>query len=111
MNLTFIELPPFERFRDENLTDEDYQELQKELLQNPEKGNVIQGLGGLRKLRIADGKSNKGKRTGNRAIYYYYQTESQIYLVTAYAKNEQTDLTNEQRKILLTMIEHIKTKL
>ncbi|WP_236966819.1 hypothetical protein [Mannheimia varigena] len=38
MNLTFIELPPFERFRDENLTDEDYRVFQNELLDNPEKG-------------------------------------------------------------------------
>ncbi|MDY6216369.1 type II toxin-antitoxin system RelE/ParE family toxin [Actinobacillus porcinus] len=111
MNLTFIELPPFERFRTENLTDEEYRSFQNELLENPEKGEVIQGLKGLRKIRIADNKRNKGKRGGARVIYYYFQTKSQIFLIMAYGKNEQTDITPEQHKALVTIIERIKTKL
>lgn len=111
MNLTFIELPPFERFRTEHLTDEEYRSFQNELLENPEKGEVIQGLKGLRKIRIADNKRNKGKRGGTRVIYYYFQTKSQLFLIMAYGKNEQTDITPEQHKALVTIIERIKTKL
>lgn len=111
MNLSFIELPPFERFRAENLTDEEYRSLQNELLENPEKGDVIQGLKGLRKIRIADSKRNKGKRGGARVVYYYFQTASQIFLIMAYGKNEQTDLTQEQQKSLIAIIERIKAKL
>ncbi|AHG76309.1 Toxin HigB-2 [Mannheimia varigena USDA-ARS-USMARC-1296] len=109
MNLTFIELPPFERFRDENLTDEDYRAFQNELLDNPETGDLIQGLNGLRKIRLADSKRNKGKRGGIRAIYYYFISRDQVYLVTAYGKDKQEDLTTEQRKSLSAIIDLIKT--
>ncbi|MEG9487036.1 toxin [Mannheimia indoligenes] len=109
MNLNFIELPPFERFRDENLTDEDYRAFQNELLDNPEKGDLIQGLNGLRKIRMSDSKRNKGKRGGIRAIYYYFISRDQIYLVSAYGKDRQEDLTTEQRKSLSSIIDLIKT--
>ncbi|QIM62051.1 toxin [Pasteurellaceae bacterium Orientalotternb1] len=110
MNLTFVELPPFIRFRDEHLNDDEYRAIQTELLENPEKGDVIQGLGGLRKIRIAQGKSNKGKQGGARAIYFYYVSKDRIYFVTAYGKNKQADLTNEQRKVLSSIVELIKAE-
>lgn len=64
---------------------------------------------GLRKIRLADSKRNKGKRGGIRAIYYYFISREQIYLVTAYGKDKQEDLTNEQRKSLSAIIDLIKT--
>lgn len=111
MKLTFLELPPFERFRAEYLTDEEYRTLQNELLQNPEKGDLMQGMAGLRKIRVSSEKSNKGKRSGYRVIYYYFLNESQIFFISAYSKNQQTDLTNEQRKAFLAIVERIKSKL
>lgn len=108
LNLTFIELPPFQRFRDENLTDEEYRGFQNELLSHPEKGDLIQGLNGLRKIRLADNKRNKGKRGGIRVIYYYFVSKEQIYLVTAYGKDKQEDLTTEQRKSLSAIIDFVK---
>lgn len=108
MKLTFIELPPFERFRTENLSDDDYRAFQNELLENPEKGDLIQGLGGLRKIRIADKFRQKGKRGGIRAIYYYYVSREQIYLLAAYGKDQQQDLNETQRKNLLVILERIK---
>lgn len=54
MNLTFIELTPFAKYRAEFMDDEEYRVFQNELLENPEKGDVIKGLNGLRKIRIAD---------------------------------------------------------
>ena len=69
MNLTFIELTPFAKYRAEFMDDEEYRVFQNELLENPEKGDVIKGLNGLRKIRIADSTRNKGKRGGARAIY------------------------------------------
>ncbi|PJG86440.1 toxin [Conservatibacter flavescens] len=109
MKLTFIELPPFQRYRTEFLDDEAYRLFQNELLENPEKGDLIQGLGGLRKVRISDNNRNKGKRGGARVIYYYVVNRDQIFLITAYGKHKQTDLTTEQRKALLSLIETIKT--
>lgn len=100
MNLTFVELTPFSKYRSEFMTDEEYRLIQNELLENPEKGDVIQGLHGLRKVRIADNSRNKGKRGGARVVYLYTVVRNRIYLITAYGKGKKTDLSNEERKIL-----------
>lgn len=68
MQALFKELPPFERVRTDYLTDDAYRQLQQTLLVNPEAGDVIEGTGGLRKLRQADPKRGKGKRGGLRMI-------------------------------------------
>ena len=69
MKAIFIELPPFERHRQGYLNDENFRAFQKMLMDNPEAGDVIEGTGGLRKLRYADEKRGKGKRGGLRVIY------------------------------------------
>lgn len=108
MNLLFVELSFFAKYRTQHLTDKEYRTLQNELLSTPEKGDLMQGLGGLRKIRIADSKRNKGKRGGARVIYYYYTTKETIYFLTAYNKDEMSDLNNEERKALKTLVELIK---
>jgi mRNA-degrading endonuclease RelE of RelBE toxin-antitoxin system len=52
---------------------------------------VIQGTGGLRKIRSSS--KGSGKRGGVRIIYYYFDIFNRFYLLTLYAKNEITDLT------------------
>jgi hypothetical protein len=69
MKAVFVELPPFERQRNNYLDDNEFKSLQSFLLRNPEAGAVIEGTGGLRKLRHADPQRNKGKRGGLRVIY------------------------------------------
>lgn len=108
MKATFIELPPFERHRQEYLDDDDFKALQQELMQNPEAGDVITGTGGLRKLRFADKKRGKGKRGGLRVIYYWWTSADQFWLFTLYNKDEASDLSAEERKILADLL---KTKL
>ena len=65
----FVESSIFEKNRTNYLSDEEYRQLQNELLKTPTKGDVIQGTGGLRKVRVAS--KGKGKRGGARVIYYY----------------------------------------
>lgn len=60
----FVELPPFERSREDYLDDDEYLKLQIELIKNPNAGDVIQGASGLRKLRYGDKKRGKGKKGG-----------------------------------------------
>jgi len=62
MDAIFIELPIFSKLRENYLDDDGYRELQILLIQNPIAGDVIQGTGGLRKLRFVDHLRNKGKR-------------------------------------------------
>jgi hypothetical protein len=54
MKALFVELPAFERYRQEYLSDEAYRGLQNEMLKAPEAGDVIMGTGGLRKIRHGD---------------------------------------------------------
>ncbi|MEA1892309.1 MAG: hypothetical protein U9N33_06305 [Campylobacterota bacterium] len=82
----------------ELLSDEQYVELQNYLVENPNSGDVIQGSGGLRKLRWKLLKS--GKSGGLRNIYYHYEDKHQIYMIYVYQKSKQTDLTSDQIKLL-----------
>jgi hypothetical protein len=69
---------------------------------NPGAGDVIPGLSGLRKLRFALGR--KGKSGGGRAIYFQMIADDVAILLLAYAKNEQSDLTHDQRRALLAIL-------
>ena len=85
------------------LNDEEYRKLQNELILNPGKGKIIRGSGGLRKIRWSI--SGKGKSGGVRIIYYWANIKEIILMLLIYSKNEQDNLTNEQLKILKSLIE------
>ncbi|MFV1988609.1 MAG: type II toxin-antitoxin system RelE/ParE family toxin [Gemmatimonadota bacterium] len=94
MQVTFRESRAFEKQATRLIGDESLWALQNELATNPEKGPVIPGGRGLRKVRWAA--SGRGKRGGTRVIYYHWVTESLVDLVYVYAKNEMSDLTRKQ---------------
>ena len=106
MKAIFVELPPFERNRQDYLNDMNFHEFQKMLMQNPEAGDVIEGTGGLRKIRYADEKRSKGKRGGLRVIYYWWVSGQQFWLFTLFNKNEMDDLTPAQRKVLKDLLNY-----
>src|SRR3990172_1977773 len=96
--MVFVELPAFTRAAVGWLGDDVFRGLQSLLLANAEAGDLIPGGGGLRKLRVP--LPGRGKRGGSRVIYYWWATRERCYLLYAYAKNEQSDLTREQLKQL-----------
>lgn len=104
MDATFVELPPFERNRSDYLDDESFRALQNKLLSNPEAGDEIPDSGGLRKLRFGDKRRGKGARGGIRIIYYWYSKNHLFWLFTLFDKDEATDLTPDQRKVLREML-------
>ncbi len=65
------------------------------LAKRPKAGRVIQGTGGLRKVRIA--RPGRGKSAGTRVIYYYHNEDKPILLLLIYAKADQENMTNEQK--------------
>ena len=79
--------------------------LEAEIIANPQAGDVIKGLKGIRKIRFSYG--GKGKRGGGRCIYLVLTVADQIYLLLAYGKSQQTDLSAKQRKDLLASIEDL----
>ena len=103
--MEFIEAPAFTRHLSKYLDDDEYRTLQAELTANPELGDVMPGTGGFRKMRWADARRGKGRRGGLRIIYYHFQSDCQIWLMTAYDKDEASDLTAKEKKALRTAIE------
>lgn len=104
MKALFVELPPFQRWRQAYLSDEAYRELQLTMLQSPQAGDLIPGAGGLRRLRHGDGQRGKGKRGGLRRIHFWWASQQQFWLFTLYDKDEMADLTPKERMALKAML-------
>lgn len=100
MRAVFVELPAFARHRSNYLDDDAFLELQLLLMADPEAGDVMEGAGGLRKLRFADARRSKGTRGGLRIVYYFWTGGPEFWLFTLYDKTEVADLTLQQRAIL-----------
>jgi mRNA-degrading endonuclease RelE of RelBE toxin-antitoxin system len=101
--MVFIETPVFTKRILEVLPDDEYKELQQEIAENPKKGNLIPGGGGLRKIRWSA--SGKGKRGGARVIYHWFVSDSIVLLLFVFKKNEHTDISKKQIKVLRTLVE------
>jgi hypothetical protein len=82
--------------------------IQGELLKNPECGDVVPGLGGIRKARAANPATGKGKRGGLRFLFLYLEHKSHIHLLYIYGKGEQLDLSNEEKAALRLLVNQIK---
>jgi hypothetical protein len=87
---SFIETKLFSRLLGDYLTDDQYALLQGALIEAPERGALVPGSGGVRKLRWAQ--PGRGKRGGVRVIYYARAREGIIWMLTIYAKNEEENI-------------------
>ena len=72
------------------MKDEEYRLFQLYIMDNPEKGDIVKGSGGVRKIRWAI--NNKGNSGGIRVIYYWKESVSETWLLTLYAKNEKDSI-------------------
>ena len=108
MTRLFVYTAPFRScWKAMGLSDSDLLKLEKILLENPQKGDIIEGTGGARKLRIQLD-ANHGKSGGGRVIYLDVFEKSKLYLLFAYPKNVQENLTADQKKAIAAMISRIK---
>lgn len=99
----FIETPFFEEDIRQLMPDEAYGELQQHLADQPDAGDLIQGTGGIRKVRWK--LPGTGKSGGVRVIYYWRTAENQILMLLVYKKAKQEDLTPAQKRALKTVVE------
>lgn len=109
MKKTFVETREFTEWIKEYLSDESLSDFQRELLNDPDTGSVMPGCGGLRKMRVADPRRGKGKRGGARVIYLHVAEADVIFLMDIYGKDEQADLTADQKKVLKGLAHSYKT--
>jgi len=98
----FIETPIFTEDVSQELSLEDYRQLQLALLLRPEQGPVIVGSGGIRKIRWR--RAGMGKRGGVRIIYYWEPDSETFYMLTVYRKSDQEDLSARQVRILRRLV-------
>jgi hypothetical protein len=100
--MRFIETPIFTRTVRDLVLDDDYRALQMALMLRPEQGALIRGAGGLRKIRW--GGSGRGKRGGVRVIYFWDGDQEAFYMILAYGKSDQEDLTPSQLRVLHRLV-------
>jgi hypothetical protein len=82
--------------------------IQGDLIKDPERGDLIQGLGGIRKARCSNPARGKGKRGGFRYLFLYLEDRGQIHLLYLLDKDEQEDLSTDERKALRAWVGEIK---
>jgi hypothetical protein len=98
----FIETPIFTEDVSNELSLDDYRQMQVALMLRPEQGAVIRGSGGLRKIRWR--RSGVGKRGGLRGIYYWEANSETFYMLTIYRKSKQEDLSPAQLSVLRRLV-------
>lgn len=103
MMFSFIETKLFTRLVQEYLSDDEYRQLQKQLMEDPLAGDVIKGSGGIRKLRWQ--RAGGGKRGGFRVIYFLKNERGVIWMLTMYPKNVKDDLPPKILKRILEEVE------
>jgi hypothetical protein len=104
--LTVVETSVFARRAEKLLSLEEYEELIFQLASHAEAGDEIPGTGGVRKMRF--GAHGRGKSGGVRVIYYLYDALNPLYALMLYGKNEQSDLTPQQKRGLTAFAAEIK---
>lgn len=104
---TFIEVPLFtRRWKEIGLGDDDLRRLQIMLLKDPESGPIIIGTGGIRKVRFP--LHYKGKSGSVRVCYTDFGEYEVTYLITAFTKKEQANLSDEEKNVLRKLVKSLK---
>ena len=104
---TFIEVPLFSRrWKEIGLDDDDLLALQILLLKDPKSGPVMEGTGGIRKVRFP--LENCGKSGSVRVCYADFEEHEVIYLITAFKKKEQENLTSEEKNVLKRLVKALR---
>ena len=101
-HMLFVETKLFTDRILDALSDDEYAGLQNHLSEHPDAGAIIQGTGGVRKIRWAG--SGRGKRGGSRLIYYW-DCGDRILMLYVYLKNERENLTAAQKKMMKRIAE------
>lgn len=108
MLTTITELPEFIHRADSLLSESERKDVIDYLSEHPKAGDLMEGAGGIRKLRWSRG--NKGKSGGVRVIYYYHDERIPLYLLTMFGKNERANLSKADRNALSKLVDILVSK-
>lgn len=100
---TVAETPEYLRRADKLLTDGERRDVVEYLAAHPKAGDLMQGTGGVRKLRWA--RAGRGKSGGVRVVYYFHSEAMPLYLLTVFAKSERANLTKAERNDLADLVQ------
>ncbi len=95
---TVVELPEYIRHAEKLLHRDEQKDIIDYVAEHPKAGDLIQGTGGIRKLRWSRG--SRGKSGGVRVVYYYHDERIPLYLLTIFGKGEQVNLSKAERNDL-----------
>jgi hypothetical protein len=104
--LTIGELPEYIRRADKLLGAAERRDVIDYLAQHPRAGDLLEGTGGVRKLRW--GRDGRGKSGGVRVIYYFHSEAMPLYLLTLFAKNERANLSKAERNDLARLVDLLR---
>jgi len=102
---TVVETPSYLKAAEKIFSEPEREDIVAMVAADPECGDLIQGTGGFRKVRV--GRAGIGKRGGARVIYILRNEEFPIFLVAAYPKNEKENLTKKERNELAKRADEI----
>lgn len=100
---TVAETPEYIRRAEKLLADDERRDVLNYLATHPKSGDLMEGTGGIRKLRWSRGR--RGKSGGVRVIYYFYDETMPLYLLTLFAKNERANLSKAERNELAELVD------
>ena len=104
--ITVAELKSFEKDAEKVWNEDERNTFIDFFARHPDKGLIIEGTGGVRKIRWS--REGMGKRGGVRVVYYFYSEEEPIYLLAIYGKGERSDLDAAQKKAARTFVDNLK---
>ena len=100
---TVAETPEYIRRAEKLLADDERRDVLNYLATHPKSGDLMEGTGGIRKLRWSRG--SRGKSGGVRVIYCFYDETMPLYLLTLFAKNERANLSKAERNELAELVD------
>ncbi len=105
---TIVELPEFQKRALNLLKSEEKVSIINYLSLHPQSGDLLQGSGGIRKLRWSA--QGRGKSGGVRVIYYYHNGSVPLFLLSVFGKGEKANISkaerNELAKLTQLLLKH-----
>lgn len=103
--VSLIETASYLKDAQKLLSDEELAAIKMSLAARPCQGRIIEGTGGVRKMRW--GRDARGKSAGVRIIYYFENKNIPIFILAIYAKNEKSNLSHEEKGTIRTLVNRL----